>query len=177
MESGYPELISYKFIESKVYFTDLCILTEENSLSLCNANFRIAFNLIKYLSKWIPKKRNQKVLYARHFFGDKDEHSIEPFPYPPKRGWNHGDNVGEMITEFHKRQKENHAEQFYQWLKTNIQLEKYINKQQKSSSYLKHKFPKSNTFKFHAELIEIKWQSVGIGFPDDIQYHIINLTF
>ncbi|NKB98932.1 MAG: hypothetical protein GKR90_10625 [Pseudomonadales bacterium] len=161
LEPGYPDLVDYDFTQTELYLHRVWIDKELDHI--IEAEF-----LIKPII--LPNKLD----YSAKSLRGNDGLAIR-LSHMPKRGWNHGDNVGDLVALARHRRPVELKAVLYQWLSKRLALDQFEISRTPFRGSLTHTFPRNDDFRIGAEILEVKWASSSLGLPHKLDLHVIDL--
>jgi hypothetical protein len=161
MEPGYPDLISYDFVRTDIYLQKVWV--DKDLSHVLEAEF-----LIYSITVPDDAQYGSRALKEGHGLSVPMSHLI-------KRGWNHGNDVGDLVDLARNKRPLNIKETLYEWLKNNEGFDQFETSDSPYRNSLSRTFPNSDKFKIEAEVLKVIWDMPHIGMPYNLDLHIINL--
>ena len=158
MEPGYPNLISYEFLTVKLSLSRMWLAAAPDHGPV-DAEFVMA------RSGWRHRKLRAR---AGEFM----------LTSTPRRGWNHGDDVGEMVREVLERRDEGLGPSLATWVLGRIPIEEFRRPAvgERYPEALVYDFPGTRQFRLGAEVIAIEWEAGLPGEGQRTALHVVNLA-
>lgn len=165
MEPGHPDLVSYKFIRQELQLSRIWIQEADPEPIVLEIEFApaqptLAQKLGALLKRTTAAPRSN--LFLSH---------------QPRKGWNHGADVDELIIQFRAKRHDDLKQQIYRWLATRVPREKFrkAGPAEQFTSSLTVELPVIDEYRLAAELLESAWRQDITSTPNT-QFHIAHIT-
>jgi hypothetical protein len=182
MEPGYPDLARYDFFDAKLYLTKLW-LTDDKGSRAAEAEFILAspckfrdvsHPLLKQLqSSEVERPERLTTLRIERVPVMGDVYLLNELP---KRGWNHGNDVGAMLEAIKERRPDDLASDLARWALRKVPLDQFQvhASAQIYRSYPSYDFPLEREFALNAKMVAVEWVAFNIGDANPINLHILD---
>ncbi len=185
MEPGHPDLAGYEFFTAELHLTKLWLINDE-SRDAAEAEFILASSC-KHQEESRPLQQllrspdfvRPELLTTQRLGRGNAHNNVFFLTQLPRRGWNHGEDVGAMLEELQAKRPANLGASLARWALNKIPLAQFgiLPSAQTFRHFPSYEFPLVHEFTLNTEMVAVEWEAPHIGNTNQTNLHVLDFDF